>query len=117
MKKIILIASIMLMSTICYSQPKLDLVTIQHNIMGTATSTQDTVDLSVWSYCKFSLAPTETDSVVQWSFTDFGATDSMAVTQQMVWNQPDWIDTQVYRRLIIKGASDYILTIWGRKNY
>lgn len=114
-KLILLIAVILLMSTECYTQPKLDLITYQHNIMGTATATKDTIDITGWAYCKFSIAPIETDSVLQWSFSDFSSTDSMSITQPMVWNQPDWIDTKIYPRIIIKGATDYILTIWGRR--
>jgi len=117
MKKLLLVVAIVgcIVTQPFYAQPKNDLITYQKQYMKHATSTKDTILLSAWEYCKFSIAPLETDSVLYFSFSNFGATDSARIVTPQVWNQPDWIDTYIYPRLVIKGATDYILIIYGRK--
>lgn len=115
MKRLLLIIGLFIVTQPFFAQPKLDLVTYQKMYMKSATATKDTTLTTDWAYYKFTIAPTETDSVIYWSFNNFGTGDSMKVTYPQVWNQPDWLDAKVFPRIVVKGASDYIIAILGRQ--
>jgi len=114
MKKLLMLLTVtMLICEFSYSQEVI--VNYQKQYCKHATATKDTTLTTKWDYFKFSIAPTETDSVIYWSFSDFSSGDSMKVTYPQVWNQPDWLDGKVFNRIVVKGASDFLLNIWGRK--
>ena len=62
MKKIILV--LLLAIGYSYAQPVGDLVTYQKQYMKSATSTKDTTLATTWAFYKFTIAPTESDSVI-----------------------------------------------------
>lgn len=113
--KLLLVIGLFIITQPFYAQPKLDLVSYQKMYQNVATATKDTILLSDWEYCKFTITPTETDSAIQFSFGNFTEGDSTYLTSDLIWNQPDWIDSKIFPRLVIKGGSDYLLIIWGRK--
>jgi len=112
-KLLALLGFIIFLANVSYSQEVI--VNYQKQYCKQATETEDTISTAKWNYFKFSVAPTETDSVIYWSFSDFSAGDSMKIVYPQVWNQPDWLDAKIFDKLIFKGASEYLLNIWGRK--
>lgn len=114
MRKIILMLfAIALVTGIAYSQPETGIANYQRQYMKSATSANDTTLFEGLRWVKFTVAPIETDSVIHWSLSGFSSTDSMSLTTPQVWNQPEWLDAFIFDKIIIKGASDYILTVTG----